>query len=92
MSKAAKPGGSSSLSGDELPFEQALQQLESIVDTMESDELSLEALLSRYEQGSHLAKVCQTRLAAAELKIQQLEKTAGGDLAARPVSFDVSAE
>jgi exodeoxyribonuclease VII small subunit len=92
MSKAAKSAGSASLSGDEMPFEQALQQLESIVDTMENDELSLEALLSRYEEGSNLAKVCQTRLAAAELKIQQLEKAAGGDLAARPVSFDVSAE
>jgi exodeoxyribonuclease VII small subunit len=92
MSKAAKSAGSASLSGDEMPFEQALQQLETIVETMENDELSLEALLSRYEDGSNLAKVCQTRLAAAELKIQQLEKTAEGGLAVRPVSFDVSAE
>lgn len=92
MSKAAKSGALSSVSADDMPFEQALQQLETIVETMENDELSLEALLSRYEDGSNLAKICQTRLAAAELKIQQLEKTAGGDLAARPVSFDTSAE
>lgn len=92
MSKAAKTAASSSVSADEMPFEQALQQLETIVETMENDELSLEALLSRYEEGSKLAKVCQARLSAAELKIQQLEKTAGGDLAVHPVSFDASAE
>ncbi len=92
MSKAAKTAASSSVPVDDMPFEQALQQLESIVETMENDELPLEALLSRYEEGSKLAKVCQTRLAAAELKIQQLEKSAGGDLAVRPVSFDASAE
>jgi exodeoxyribonuclease VII small subunit len=92
MSKAAKTAASSSFPVDDMPFEQALQQLESIVETMENDELPLEALLSRYEEGSKLAKVCQTRLAAAELKIQQLEKSAGGDLAVRPVSFDASAE
>jgi exodeoxyribonuclease VII small subunit len=90
MSKAAKAAGVSSAPADDIPYEQALQKLESIVETMETDELSLEQLLARYEEGTRLAKVCQTRLGAAELKIQQLEKSSGGELAARP--FDPSAE
>jgi exodeoxyribonuclease VII small subunit len=92
MSKAAKTAASSSAPVDDMPFEQALQQLEAIVETMENDELTLDVLLSRYEEGSKLAQACQTRLAAAELKIQQLEKTLGGAQSARPVSFDASAE
>jgi exodeoxyribonuclease VII small subunit len=63
-----------------LPFEEALKKLETIVETMESEELPLENLLARYEEGAQLVKVCQEKLAEAELKIQQLEKNAAGEL------------
>jgi len=63
-----------------VPFEEALKKLEGIVETMESEELPLEELLAKYEEGTQLAKVCQAKLAEAELKIQQLEKTASGEL------------
>ena len=67
-----------------MPFEEALQKLEAVVSAMESDELPLEALLARYEEGTRLAEICQSRLAEAELKIKQLEKNAAGELATRP--------
>jgi exodeoxyribonuclease VII small subunit len=66
--------------GAVMPFEQALKKLEGIVETMESEELPLEELLAKYEEGTQLAKVCQTKLAEAELKIQQLEKTSSGEI------------
>jgi exodeoxyribonuclease VII small subunit len=62
------------------PFEEALKKLEGIVEAMESDDLPLETLLTKYEEGSKLVKVCQEKLADAELKIQQLEKTAAGEM------------
>ncbi len=62
------------------PFEEALKQLEDIVNSMESDELPLESLLAHYESGARLVKVCQAKLAEAELKIQQLEKSAEGEM------------
>ena len=67
-----------------IGFEEALTKLESIVETMESGELSLEDMLNRYEEGARLAKVCQSKLSEAELRIQQLEKSAGGDLGLKP--------
>jgi exodeoxyribonuclease VII small subunit len=73
-----------------LPFEEALQKLESIVEAMEAGDLPLEHLLARYEEGVKLAKICQEKLAEAELKIQQLEKTAAGELRLKPVSLDSS--
>jgi exodeoxyribonuclease VII small subunit len=73
------------------PFEEALQKLEGIVAAMESDDLPLETLLARYEEGTRLVKICQEKLAEAELKIQQLEKTAGGDLRLKPFDKDVEA-
>ena len=73
-----------------LPFEEALKKLEGIVEAMESDELPLEALLAQYEEGTRLVKICQEKLAEAELKIQQLEKNAAGDLKLKPLSSDLS--
>lgn len=63
-----------------MPFEEALKKLEGIVESMESEELPLEELLAKYEEGTQLAKICQAKLAEAELKIQQLEKTASGEI------------
>jgi len=56
---------------------------------MESDELPLETLLARYEEGVRLVKICQEKLAEAELKIQQLEKNAAGELKLKSFETDV---
>jgi len=53
---------------------------------MESDELPLESLLARFEEGARLAKICQSKLTEAELKIQQLETNASGELTLQPVN------
>ena len=69
------------------PFEDALKKLEGIVEAMETDDLPLETLLARYEEGTRLVKICQEKLAEAELKIQQLEKNAAGDMKLKPVDL-----
>ena len=69
------------------PFEEALKKLEGIVEAMESDELPLETLIARYEEGTRLAKNCQEKLAEAELKIQQLEKNADGEMKLKPLDL-----
>jgi len=55
-------------------FEAALAKLEAIVDSMESGEVPLAELLAKYEEGSKLLKVCESRLKDAELKIEKLKK------------------
>lgn len=59
---------------EELPFEEALTQLERIVEAMESDDLPLDALLAQYEKGMNLNRICHLKLEQAELKIQALEE------------------
>jgi exodeoxyribonuclease VII small subunit len=90
VSKPSKAGGAGDVRPADLPFEEALKKLEGIVEAMESDELPLETLLARFEEGTRLAQLCQAKLAEAELKIQQLEKTAAGELVTRPL--DTSAD
>lgn len=77
---------------DNLPFEEAMKRLETIVDAMESSDLPLETLLSQYEEGMKLARVCQAKIADAELKIQQLEKNAAGTLTLKAVVVAESEE
>jgi len=69
-----------------LPFEEALKKLESIVEAMESQELPLESLLTKFEEGTRLAKACQDKLVEAEVKIEQLEKNMGGEFKLKPVA------
>ncbi len=85
MSKAAKNSAASTDAAADLPFEEALKKLETIVEAMEAEELSLDTLLARFDEGTRLAKVCQAKLAEAELKIRQLEKNAAGELVLKPV-------
>jgi exodeoxyribonuclease VII small subunit len=72
-----------------LPFEEALTRLEGIVDSMENDDLPLETLLSKYEEGTRLAQNCHARLAEAEVKIQQLERKASGQFALKPLDANL---
>ena len=69
------------------PFEEALQKLEGVVEAMESDDLPLETLLAKYEEGARLVKICQEKLAEAELKIQKLEKNAAGEMKLLPLDL-----
>ena len=84
--KTVAPNSSAKAS---VPFEEALKKLEAIVDAMDSGDLPLEGLLAKYEEGMKLAKVCQEKLAEAELKIQQLEKDAAGEMTLKPLPTNV---
>jgi exodeoxyribonuclease VII small subunit len=75
---------------ENLPFEEALKKLESIVEAMESEDLPLEALLKKYEEGTQLARTCQEKLAEAEVKIQQLERNAAGEMRLKPLTPEQS--
>jgi exodeoxyribonuclease VII small subunit len=83
MSKADK-GGATPTVEKAMVFEEALKRLETIVEAMEGEDLPLEKLLAQYEEGTKLAQICQAKLAEAELKIQQLEKNAAGELVVKP--------
>jgi len=89
-SASKNAGANNPAKAGSLPFEEALKKLEAIVEAMESEDLPLETLLSKYEEGTQLARICQDKLAEAELKIQQLEKNAAGEMRLKPLSPDQS--
>jgi exodeoxyribonuclease VII small subunit len=72
MNKTKEPIQNKKLSVDELPYEKALAELETIVSALETENNSLEESLLLYERGQALAKRCIDLLDQAELKISQI--------------------
>lgn len=54
-------------------FDEALNQLETLIQTMERGELSLEEALTSYKQGIELMRLCQTKLADVEQQLKILD-------------------
>ncbi len=63
-------------------FEEALTELEEIVEAIEEGDVPLEKSIEKYADGIKLIKQCRTILDQAEKKIQLLSKGADGHLAA----------
>jgi exodeoxyribonuclease VII small subunit len=59
-------------SPEKMNYEQAFEELESIVLQLEGGDLPLEKALSLFERGQALALRCSTLLEQAELKLKQL--------------------
>ena len=70
-----------------LSFEDALRELDSVVEQLEAGRISLEASLQLLEHGVALADLCETTLARAEATIEQLVATPDGELVAHRLSY-----
>ena len=70
-----------------LPFEDAVNKLEKIVEQLESGDVALERSLELFEEGVRLSRACLTRLDAAERRIEILMKDANSG-AEREMPFE----
>ena len=57
---------------EELSYEEALAELETIVSTLEGEQGQLEEAIKLFERGQALAARCGVLLEAAELKVKQV--------------------
>ena len=62
-----------------LDLEKSLEQLEKLVDELESGELPLETAMRKFEEGVKLTRLCQSALKDAEQRVEILLKNAGGE-------------
>jgi exodeoxyribonuclease VII small subunit len=72
---------------DNIKFEDALSELESIVEKLERGELSLEESLAAFEEGIRLSRICSKQLDEAERKIEILIKGDDGQLQIEDFGF-----
>jgi len=74
---------------ESLGFEQAMAELESIVQMLERGDVALEQSITLYARGEALKARCDTLLRQAEMKIEQITLTADGQ-ASGTTSFQSS--
>lgn len=61
-----------------MTFEQAIEQLERIVDHLEKGDVPLDKSIEIYERGEALKKHCETLLNAAENRIEKIRLDRNG--------------
>ncbi len=66
-------------SGEQPSFEQAIEQLEAIIDRIESGEIGLERSIAEYERGVALIRRCRQVLESAEQRVEELQRQTGAE-------------
>jgi exodeoxyribonuclease VII small subunit len=73
-------------------YESALEELESIIEQLESGDLSLDDSLAAFEKGVGLVKYCNQKLSEVESKIELLMKDKEGRLKLKALNSIVDEE
>jgi exodeoxyribonuclease VII small subunit len=68
-----KPDTAATTAPDSLTYEQALGELEHLVQAMESAQMPLDQMLASYKRGSELLQLCHGRLQAVEAQVKLLD-------------------
>lgn len=63
----------------EMSFEQAMKELESVVDRLEHGDVPLDESISLYERGAALKKRCEEELKRAEEKVAAIKLDGDGN-------------
>jgi exodeoxyribonuclease VII small subunit len=71
-----------------MSFEQALGELERIVQELERGQLDLDAAIRAYERGSQLKAHCSNKLREAQLRVERISLSGGGTVQATPIEPD----
>jgi exodeoxyribonuclease VII small subunit len=71
-----------------MSFEQALGELERIVQDLERGQLDLDAAIKAYERGSQLKAHCTAKLREAQLRVERISLANDGRAHAVPVDPD----
>ena len=63
----------------EMSFEEAMRELEAVVDQLERGEVALDASIALYERGAALKKRCEDELKRAEEKVAAITLDSDGN-------------
>jgi exodeoxyribonuclease VII small subunit len=70
-----------------MSFEQALAELERIVQDLERGQLDLDAAITAYERGTHLKLHCEGKLREAQLRVEKISLGPDGRVRAEPTDL-----
>jgi len=71
-----------------MTFEQALGELEQIVQDLERGQLDLDAAIKAYERGTLLKTHCDGKLKEAQLRVDKITVGQDGTVSSEPATLD----
>jgi exodeoxyribonuclease VII small subunit len=71
-----------------MSFEDALEELERIVATLEQGSARLEDAIQSYERGTQLKKHCEEKLKTARERVEKITLGPGGEVRAEPANIE----
>ena len=88
MSRAGKTSGADEARPiEQLSFEAALKELETIVGQLEQGEVDLEDSIALYERGQALKDHCEKKLKSAESRLEKIVRGANWVIGSEPVDL-----
>ena len=73
---------------ENLSFEEALKELETIVKRLEEGKVNLEDAIEAYERGSQLKAHCEKKLRDAKMRVEQIVVGQDGQISTKPAEFN----
>ncbi|WP_047151494.1 exodeoxyribonuclease VII small subunit [Aneurinibacillus tyrosinisolvens] len=74
---------------NDLPFEEAMEKLEEVVEQLEAGEVPLEKAIALFQEGMELSRTCSSKLSDVEQKIEMLLEQEGEQ---KVVPFELEGE
>ena len=75
---------------DKLTFEEAMRELEKLVDSLDKGEVSLDEAIAAYDRGSQLKDYCQKQLQEAKMKVETIQSFDNTDIMPEKLSSFIS--
>ena len=74
---------------EKMSFEEAMKELEKLVDALDKGDVSLDEAIAAYDRGSQLKDHCQKKLNEAKMKVETIQSTDDGKVIPNKLtSFD----
>ena len=64
---------------EKLTFEEALKELEELVDSLDKGDVSLDEAIAAYDRGSQLKDYCEKKLQEAKMKVDTIQASDNTD-------------
>ena len=71
---------------DKMSFEDAMKELEKLVDSLDKGDVSLDEAITAYDRGSQLKEYCEKKLNEAKMKIETIQSSNKEDFVAEQLT------
>ena len=73
---------------ENMNFEEAMNELEKLVDSLDKGDISLDQAIAAYDRGSKIKDHCQKKLNEAKMKVETIQSSDNAEIISDKLSSD----